>query len=159
MDEFKTIGEASLAASLKAPETNSPIDLQRAMQKEYVDELMKCVEDYRKVHKGDFYVVVITKQERLMHNVLRNFFLARISCPSPDYDQTLFRYNAKDENVEYIWCIPDPVTCATYKANALQIHPSERQLLKHVLDFSSGELLRYAKKMNNEKADSPLLDV
>jgi len=34
----------------------------------------------------DFYIVVITKKERLMTNVLRNYFLGRLSCPTPDYD-------------------------------------------------------------------------
>lgn len=157
MKQRKTVGELSLQAAQKPEDTRDPIELQRSMQENYIDELLSCVEANKNKLHGNFFIVVIAKRERLMRNVLRNYFFARLSCPTPDYDQTVFMYNAKDESIEYLWCIPDRETSLTLKQNALAVIPSERQLLKHVLDFSDGTLFRQAKKLNKETEDSIFL--
>jgi hypothetical protein len=93
-----------------------------------------------------------------MKNVFRNYFFARRSCPTPDYDQAVYSYSITDDSITYLWCIPDKETCLTLKGSALQIHDTERQLLKHVLDFSDGTLFALAKKLNGERDDSVFLE-
>lgn len=150
-----TIGSLVNEIRQKEQETRDPIALQKELQKDYVNELIECVLKDRNNYDGDFYVVVLTKQERLMREVLRNYFFSRNSCPTPDYDQSVYRYRAKDEEIEYLWTIPDRQTCIIFKDNALKIVPEERDLLQHVLDFSDGTLMRLAKELNNEEYDSP----
>lgn len=150
-----TIGSLVNEIREKDQETRDPIELQRELQKNYLDELVTCVLKDRANYDGDFYVVVLTKRERLMQEVMRNYFFSRKSCPTPDYDQALYRYNAQAEEIEYIWCIPDRETCRIFKENALRIVPEEHELLQHVLDFADGTLYRLAKSLNNEEMDSP----
>jgi len=154
----ETVGKASVEARQKQEDTRDPIEIQRAMQEDYIDELLTCVESHISLFPHDFFVVVITKRERLMPNVFRNYFFARQSCPTPDYDQTVFWYHAQDQVINYLWCIPDKETCITFKENALHVVEEERALLQHILDFADGTLFAVAQKINKEQRFTPFLE-
>lgn len=153
----ETVGKISSDLLQKQPETQSPIELERKMQEDYIDHLKQCIETHKKVFPEDFYVVVITKNEKLMPNVFRNYFSARLSCPSAEYDQSVFKYFAKTEHLEYIWTVPSKDTCIHLKDNAQYVVKEEQQLLKFVLQFLDGTLDNIAKHMNGESVDSILL--
>lgn len=163
----KTVGQTSLELSQKTPDTLDPIELQREMQKDYLDNLIWAVKHAKKqvdctgmkghedcankeAWTGDFYVEVITKKEKLMQNVLRNYFSARRSCPTPDYNQSVYKFNSSTDDIEYLWTVPDDQTCEMFVQNALKIVPEERQLLGFILDFKNGSLLQLARKLNGE---------
>ena len=145
-----TVGALSLSLSEKEPCSRDPIELEREMHKDYEKNVFECVDTHKKVFNNDFYIVVLTKKERLMKNVMRNYFLARHSCPTPDYDQTVYRYNRKEDTLTFMWVIPSRDTCHLLKDNAVEVVAEERQLLNYVLDFSDGTLMKLAKKLNNE---------
>lgn len=154
----ETVGKIASDLLKKEPDSLSPIDNMREQLTDYEKNLYECVNRYKNVFPLDFFIIVITKKERLMPNVLRNYFYARMSCPTPDYDQTVYRYSHLKEEVEFLWVIPSQDTCHILKDNALQIDPSERELLDFVLKFSDGSLFTLAKKLNHEAEDSPLLE-
>jgi hypothetical protein len=122
---------------------------------EYEKELFICVANGIQRYQGDFYVVVSTKLEPLMKNVLRNYFIHRKTCPTPDYDQILYKYSAEIQSIDFLWVIPSKDTCNFLLDHVLEVAPEERQLLQFVLDFSDGTLMKIAKQLNREKADSP----
>lgn len=153
----KTVGEHSVELAQKKQEKISIIEQQEAMQEDYLANLIECVQEHKKSFPGDFYVVVITKNEKLMPNVFRNYFTARQSCPTPNYDQTVFRYIRAAEEIEYIWTIPSREASHHLKNNALQVHPSEKELLNMVLAFADGSLYKLSKQLNGERDDSPLI--
>jgi len=152
MTKRDTVGKISSELSQKTPESRNPVELQRGMQKEYLDELIDCVKTHDKIFDTDFFIVVITKNEKLMPNVFRNYFVARLSCPTPDYDQTVFRYHKKDQNLEYIWTVPCKDACIYLKNNALQVEQEEKSALNFVLQFSDGTLFKKAQTFNGEIA-------
>lgn len=158
MPKRKTVGELSQELLQKNFDTRDPIELQRAMQKKYIDNLVQCVENNRHLYPGDFYVIVITKKEPLMPNVFRNYFFARHTCPTPDYDQAVFKYNYGPQEIEYIWCIPDRETCLVFLDNTDRVVIDEIELLQTIIDFKNGSLYRRAKKLNNEQDDSVLIE-
>jgi hypothetical protein len=153
-----TVGEQYLKVAYKEPESRDPIELQREIQKEYVENLTQTVLSFRKDNPRNFYIVQLTKRERLLENVLRNYFFCRYSCPTPEYDQSVFKYEHAIEAVEYLWTVPDKDTCEYLRDNALVVAPEEKELLMFVLSFYSGELLSLAKHLNGEKKGSPLID-
>lgn len=153
----ETVGKISTDLLKKTPDTQSPIELEREMQKEYMDNLIACINDHKKIFDKDFYVVVITKRERLMQNVFRNYFMARLSCPTPDYDQSVYKYDHKNEELSYIWTIPSRDTAYYLREHAMEVAPEENQLLNFVLEFADGTLYKLAKKLNGEALDSPLI--
>lgn len=154
----KTVGEHSLELQQKAPESRDPIELQREMQKDYEKNFMEALETGKKLYTGNFYVEVNTKKERLMQNVIRNYFIPRQSCPTPTYDQAVYKYDFENDDIQFLWVLPDKGSCHHLKENALQVHPSERELLLFVLSFYDGSLLDEAKRQNNEQEDTILLD-
>jgi hypothetical protein len=153
----ETVGKIASDLMQKAPESRDPVEIERAMQENYIAELISCVEINKKKYVGNFYVVVLTKNERLMPNVFRNYFLDRSTCPTPNYDQTVYRYNSEAESIEYIWTVPGRPVCQYLYENRIKVHPSERQLLNFVLDYRDGTLKRLCKKLNKEEEDSNLI--
>lgn len=157
-DRKETVGKIASDLLKKQPDSLSPIENMREQLTDYEKNLFECVDRYKNILPFNFFVVVITKKEPLMPNVLRNYFYARISCPTPDYDQTVYQYLHKDEALNFLWVIPSRDTCLILKENALRVVPEERQLLDFVLSFSDGSLFKLAKKLNGEVEDSPRLE-
>ena len=152
-----TIGKISSELLEKPLETNSPIEQMREQLNDYDKNIFECIERGVKTFSDDFYVVVITKKERLMPNVIRNYFTNRLSCPTPEYDQTVYRYLAKEEAIAFLWVIPSKDTCQLLIANKEQVDPSEFALLDFVLKFYDGTLFQTAKRLNGEEKDSIIL--
>lgn len=163
----KTMGQISSELLKKTPDTLSPIDIQNASEKEYIDNLVWCVDhaqkkvDCSKIENhekcvdrpamdGSFFIVSVIKKEKLLPNVIRNYFIPTINCPTPTYDQTVYRYDHEKNNIEFIWVVPDRETCLTFKENVSNIVPAERGLLQFVLDFYDGTLYKRMKKFNKE---------
>lgn len=153
----KTVGQVSLEISSKHPDAVNPIDQMKESLTEYDENIRECIERHKKTFTGNFYVVVITKKEPLMKNVIRNYFSARISCPTPDYDQIVYKFHCKEKRLEFIWVVPSRDTCLLFKENSTQIDPSEWGLLEFVLKFADGSLYKQAKKLNGEAKDSNLV--
>ena len=159
MNNRPTVGALAVQAQQNAVDNNHSAHEQMLMQlSEYDRNLYECVERCKKDYSGDFFVVVLTKKEKLLENVIRNFFYGRLSCPTPDYDQTVYRYVREEDVIEFIWVIPSRQTCFWLKDNVLSILPEERELLNFVLQFADGTLYKLAKKLNKEQDDSILIE-
>ena len=162
----RTVGSIATELSQQASHSIDPREIQEATEKEYLRELRWCVEHAQKKEPcrencpkecadrekldGDFFIECILKKEKLLENVLRNYFIPRTTCPEPFYDRTVYKFNAASQQIEFIWVVPDKDTCETFKENKLHIVPAERELLQNVLNFYDGTLYRMMKKFNNE---------
>ncbi|MCK9570524.1 hypothetical protein M0R72_16370 [Candidatus Pacearchaeota archaeon] len=149
-----TVGKISQDLLGKTPDTRSPIELQEVMTENYLKELIECYNQARHAYAGDFFIVVLTKKEKLMPNVLRNYFFARATCPTPDYDQSVYRYNAKHDDIEFIWVVPSKWTCLYLLEHGREVAAEELGLLQLVIKFANGDLYKLAKKFNGEKDDT-----
>jgi hypothetical protein len=158
MVKKKTVGKAALELALKADNKHTAIDQMEENLTDYEKEVIDCAQRGYKAYNADFFVVVLTKKERLFTNIFRNFFLHRKSCPTPEYDQTVYRYIYDADALELVWTIPDKETCMVYVTNALQIAPEEKQLLNYVIAFKDGILDQVARKLNNEPGTSQFLE-
>lgn len=182
MVKKKTVGAVASDLQKKSPDQVNVVDLQREATKDYIENLRYCVMHMQKkvncddlVKKDapgtahhqecvtreawlkDFYVVVTLKREKVLDNVLRNLFHAQISCPTPTNDQSVFKYHADQEQLEYIWTVPDVETCEVFERNANIIAPEEQPLLQMVLDFKNGVLLKKARLLNGENVEKGII--
>lgn len=153
----KTVGAYAQELLQKTPESQDPIELEHAMQEEYMKELHKCIDDSYSFYENIFYVTVITKAEKLMPNVFRNYFFARRTCPTPEYDQSVYRYNKELGRIEYLWTVPAKDVCYHLKENASHVVQSERMLLEFVLKFLDGTLLKIAQQNNKEESSTNII--
>jgi len=151
-----TVGKAAVDLQQKAPEERSVIELERAMHQDFEKNILEAVAEGKRRLSGDFYIIVLTKKERLLNNVLRNYFFFRESCPTPDYDQIVYKYHHIDERIEQIWVIPSKDTCLLLLENRQQVAPAEYELLSFVLKFADGTLGALMMKLNDEDANTVL---
>lgn len=153
----QTVGKIASDLLQKAPESRDPIEIEREVHKDYEKHIVDAVERGKKLYHGDFYIQVLNKRERLMPNVIRQYFFPRQSCPTPDYDQTVYKYNKIGDFLEFLWVLPTYDAYMHLKENALLVAPEERWLLNYVLLDADGSLLRKAKELNNEQVESPVI--
>lgn len=150
--KHKTVGAHALELMKKEHEAIAAYDMQQAMLKDYTKHLEDELKKGLTTFEGDFYIVVIAKKEKLMRNVIRNYFLSRISCPTPDYDQTVWFADREAMSLNLLWVIPDRETCYQFLLHKNDI--LETDLLRHVLAFEDGTLYRECKRRNNEKVEN-----
>ena len=151
MDKRETVGKLSTDL-LKSAHTNdhSAHDQMREMLTDYEKNIHEAIISGTKQFKGDFFIVVLTKKEPLMPNVIRNYYFARKTCPTPQHEQVVYHYHSDTPDIEFLWVVPSLEACVTLYNEAAFAHPDERQLLQFVLDFRDGTLLHKAKELNDE---------
>lgn len=174
MNKSKSNTVGKIASDLQNSGSGSfdPQELQRATEQEYLDNLIWCVKHAKKqincstieghefckdrpALEGSFFVAALIKKEKLLQNVLRNYFVPTISCPTPHFDQTVYRYNHEKDDIEYIWTVPDQETSEIFLENRNKIVPAERALLEMVLRYYDGSLFKLCQKFNGETKETP----
>lgn len=156
IEKRDTVGKIASELMQKQIETTDPVEQMSENLKDYDKNIQDCIDRYKKIFDGPFYVVVHTRSERLMANVLRLQFTGYRACPTPQWDQTVYLYNPIEDSITFLWVVPSKQACRFFMKNALHIPLDQRELLKFVLDFNDGTLLALAKKLNGEQLDSPL---
>lgn len=145
-----TLGSIVQDLSLKTPESQDPIEIQRELQKDYRKNLLEAANRGVKRYSGDFYIHVEKKAEPLLPNTFRHYFIDKQSCPTPNYDQDVYKYNRQKEEIEYLWTVPDRGTCFHLMENKHLVVPTEQWLLSFVVKFANGELYKLCKELNGE---------
>lgn len=154
----ETVGKISRDIIIEAPKLDhSPHEQMRESLTDYEASVHYTIDLGKMIFNNDFYVVVLTKKERIMKNVLRNYFFSRETCPTPDWDQAVYHYHKETEKLEFLWVLPSKDVCKMLRLNSLTIDKSERKLLDYVMALDDGSLLRVAKSLNGEMDDSTIL--
>ncbi len=153
----KTVGQVSTELKSKKSENYTAMELQEGMQENYMKELWECIHTNQDLYENVFYIEVLTKHERVLNNVFRNYFFARKTCPTPFYDQTVWHYNKARDKLTYLWTVPSHQDCDYYIHHQNVVVPDERELLSFVLRYKDGTLLRLAQGLNEEKNDLPVI--
>lgn len=152
----KTVGALALEAAATGDKQVDAVELERAIHKgdqnnkSYDESIEEIVIDGLKVYEGDFFIIVMHKRERLMPNVIRNYFMHRKSCPTPAYDQIVYKFQRKGSILEQLWVIPDKETYWYLLHNRANLPLDQQQLIEYVTQDFAGDLLRLAQKLNGE---------
>lgn len=147
----ETVGKSALKLKKNIKDnTHSPIEQMREQLSDYDRNLHESVLEGKREFDSDFYIAVLTKKERLMNNVLRNYFVRRSTCPTPEWDQIVYKYHRQGDDLILMWVIPAKDVCNFFMDNALNCPPDQKELLGYVLDFNDGTLLKLARKLNGE---------
>ena len=152
----ETAGKIARDLIIKADPVNV-IDQTQEMLTDWDNNIAQAIKDGKSKYIHDFYICVETKKEKLLENVIRNFFFTRTTCPTPNYDQTIFKYHYKEDIPEFLWVIPSRDACKLIKQEALNLPKEQKELINFVFDFDDGTLLRRCKELNGEEIDSTLL--
>lgn len=148
----ETVGKISSDLLVKAvDDTHSAHEQMQECLTDYDNKLLNTIDIVKKqMPSCTFYIEVITKKERLMRNVLRCYMKARVSCPTPDFDQIAYEYDHTLDKINFLWVVPCPEACYQMLSDPLSVPLEERQLLNYVLDYADGTLLKLAKEKSGE---------
>jgi len=148
----ETVGKISSDLIQKPLETKDAIEQTDAMLKNYPKNIEVCTMRGKQLYpREDFFVVVIQKQERLMKNVIRSYFFPRRTCPTPNYDQIVYKYTHEKDQIDLIWVIPNREMSIDFIRNKELVPPQAMSLLKYILEFEDGTLTRQMKTLNKEE--------
>lgn len=141
-EKSKTVGEMAVELQ-KSREKQDVIETQREMQKNYIDELIKCAMSGTKKYGKEkpFYICVQTRRERLLTNVIRNQFYSRRTRPIPQYDLALYFYDPAVEQLAFVWCIPAKDMVEYLIINELNLPVDQRQLVEFCKSFKANTLI------------------
>ena len=133
------------------------IEYRRAMEPQIIRNINETVEKALKqdlYRNKDFYVVLLMKTERI-GGVPRTMVLARRSCPTATYQQSVWKYHHQSGALEFLWSIPEQVLYWHIIRNAHKYltDPETEGLAKFCLLMESGELMDWIIKENGEKPD------
>lgn len=151
-----TVGEAALALQETDEKINS-IDLQREIHKGHSSEdsfesqILECFNRGRKEIHGSFFIVVIFKKERVLKNIIRQYFFYRKSCPTPQFDQIVYKYDYDEDKIDFVWVVPDKASCHAFKNWGHELTLDHQPLVQFAKDFLSGELDKKCAQINGEK--------
>lgn len=153
----KTAGACALEAIQKDEHTDY-IELQREMQggtnssKSYEEEVWEAVRRGKEdsLIQGSFFVVVLYKKERLLQNIIRQYFFYRKTCPTPEYDQTVYLYHHEDDSLEFVWTIPNVASVMNLQRNKSILPEDQGWLISMSEAFQRGELDKLANKFNHQ---------
>lgn len=157
-DKKPTVGKIALDLMNQKQENKDSIAQTQAMLTDYEKNFYDAFDRGKAQFQGDFYVVVLTKKERLMGNVIRNYFIVRESCPTPEFDQIVYKCIKKENAVELLWTVPNIQACDHYRTYPLEVPNEQRDLFNNILNFYDGSLLRLCKKLNKEIKESTVTD-
>ena len=77
--------------------------------------------------------------------------MAKKACPTPFFDQTLYKYNSNTGDLVFMWVVPDIDTCIRFYENQHLITAEVADLAKFILQFLNGDLHRLCQKLNGEE--------
>lgn len=151
MEEREKVGKISWDLLAKNdPVDHSPEEQRREQIQEWESYIQSTITDGIRFYLGDFYIVIETKREKNMSNVIRSYFFHRISCPTPTWDNSVFKYHRAQDRLEFLWVLPDKNTCYMIKERALELPSEQKDLVRFVLDDFDGTLLKRCKQLNGE---------
>lgn len=153
----KTVGQYSYEMQQKPDEKINSIDLQQAIhagnesKDSFENQVRIAVERGEEELEGDFFVVVLFKKERLLRNVVRQYFFPRKSCPLPEFDQVVYHFHRKTGSLDFLWVVPDQAATVELPQIRSLLPLEQLELLGHIDDFNSGKLDMLCEKLNQKK--------
>lgn len=106
----------------------------------------------------DFYIVAVWSfsREFTYGQKPEDFFFVRRSCPTPAYNQNVFKYHHKTGSIEFLWSIPKKMRYYQLWANRTKYiaDPVLKARTAFVVSMETGKLLEWVKKENNNLPDA-----
>lgn len=159
MKNKKTAGQIILEHDYQRLDLEDDIiEYRKAMEPDIIRQLRETADKTKDQdgYKGkDFYIVLVTTNDRVLLQP-KIIFLARKSCPTPVYKQSVWKCKSFTGELEFLWSIPDSLLYYHILANQPK-YLQDREtadLAKFVILMESGELLKWVKKENGEKIDA-----
>lgn len=106
----------------------------------------------------DFYIVAVWSFSRDFKygEVPEDFFFVRRSCPTPGYNQNVFKYHHQTGSIEFLWSIPKKHKYYELWANRARYinDPVLKSRTAFVVSMETGKLMEWVLKENKNLKDA-----
>lgn len=152
MEDKKTAAQLIAEFYEKKQEPITPFEfVKEGSHKDYDNNLELCINHYKKIYPGDFYIEKRVQHEWALGGVPQTFMKGRLTCPTPRPLQTAIKFHRKEEAIEYLWTLPSKQQMAMAKvAGRIENDPDKLLKLKYIEAYDNGSLLHMAKLLNGE---------
>lgn len=151
-EEKDTFGKRAKDHARKhAGEVANIWDLVDGALQNYEPTLHKTIADFKSRfpgHDKDFFIQVVVGMLPGFNNVPRYDFVARITCPVPEPNHTVYRIDIKTGDIHELWALPTDEDCEVYYNDRHKVDPSEWGLLSYVIAYKEGDLEKLSMKLN-----------
>ena len=152
-DDRKTAASMAVEAAAKPPETLEFNDIRKQHMDGYSQGLYEAIETNRKQFSTNFFIEVRCTRNLPQPNAFHDHFVGRKTCPKPAYDQDVYLYDRKNDELHFVWSVPDKQWSYWLLKNP-DFFPDERKAILHFVHaFRDGSLYRLMKQLNNEPYD------
>lgn len=159
----KTIGQQILEHDqLRLSLDDDVSEYRKPIERDVMKDIRETAERaaQHELYKGKpFYVVLLKYVDRALR-IPRFKTIARKSCPSPTYLQSVWKVHVHG-GLEYLWTLPDQLLYYHIVNNPQEYLQDKEchELAKFVLLDNSKELLAWVKKENGEKIDAIIRNI
>jgi hypothetical protein len=139
------VGQAVYDNLRKAPVMMSVEEILDQFQHDYVQKMEETIKDNINKYDAPFYIVVLTKKEHWSELVMRNWFVARQTKPTPrflrtefpNHMHTVYSFDKNKEEMKLLWNLPTRQDAGTVLKNP---HLYDSALVKWIQDYDKGRL-------------------
>lgn len=164
MENKKTVGQIILEHDAKGHDLQDDVhEYTLEMGKEIMANIHKAIQDalsYPAYQNRNFYVSLVTTIDRMLHKP-KNIPIVRLSCPTPVYKQSVWKYHYKSGGLEFLWSIPSQMRCQDVLRNPHKYKDNQESKIfaQFIMLFESGELLEWVKKENGEDKKDAIIKI
>jgi hypothetical protein len=149
-----TVGALSLqsqSAQNQSDTWETTHEREREIMRNMTDFVAKKKIEHR---QSDFYIMLLSRKEKLLANVVRDRLYCLRACPMPNYNQSLWKYHWKDDRLEFMWSVPPKEAVDFLKRYPLEMSDMCSDVIKCVFDFLDGTLARKTSELNKPNQPS-----
>ena len=149
-----TVGAISEAAQdMETPSTDVR-EVQRGLPSNTIDHVWTAIERGLNEFPHDKIYVLHSRVIDKATKAIRNRYAPHWICPKPNFDNAVYEYDRKHDDLRLLWVLPSMTTANYLLANAVHLDTDSKELLQFVLDFKDGTLDKLAIKLNERQAKS-----
>jgi len=127
----------------KGPETRE-VSLEHGIK--LTDQLQKIIEKHLDYAKK-YYIIIFGTSEVASHHINRIKIIVRQTLPLPEWKQTVFSYDNRKNELNYLWSLPNKET-----SNLMLLNPDgfDKDLINYIREFLDGSLEKFAIEENEK---------
>ncbi len=127
-------------------------EYRKELEGEYENGVRRAIDRGKTRFDGNFYVELVNtiKRKYRKHGEIHPFFYDRKSCPTPMFDQVVYKYDSKKDTLDMLWCLPNKEESLNYYHNKDRVPVSEYSLLQQVMDYFDGSIFALVDRMEIE---------
>jgi len=138
-----------LTDAVQEAKKNKPHDTIQEAAQDVFGSMPEIIEETKRrgkqKHKGDFFIEILIKIERVALDPVHPYINATRTCPNPHFSQAVMHYEKDKDQLKLLWVLPDQTNSVFYKLDPSRFNKAN---VDYLLDHEAGKLQKLANDIN-----------